>query len=251
MFRSNAHLQDNDSQADYYTHDSSAEYLSDGGAVAPSDVLPPTFSGPPAFQAALWRLFDITLAVMILVFALPALLLIGLALFVSDPGPLFFVHRRLGYRARPFGCIKFRTMRINGPDILQRHLASNHAARLEWQRTQKLRNDPRVTAVGRLVRKYSLDEFPQLINVIKGDMSIVGPRPIIDEEVSRYGRSFEYYCAVRPGLTGLWQVSGRSDTTYKQRVELDVAYVLRKTIGFDLILIARTIPAVAFARGSC
>ncbi|CDO35058.1 Exopolysaccharide production protein exoY [Novosphingobium sp. KN65.2] len=198
----------------------------------------------------LWRLFDIVVAVALLVFALPFLVLLSAVLLVSDPGPLFYRHRRIGFRGRYFDCIKFRTMKVNGDAILAAHLRRNAAARQEWNATRKLRNDPRVTGIGALVRKLSLDEFPQLINVLRGEMSIVGPRPIVEAEVERYGRHFEHYCFVPPGLTGLWQTSGRSDTSYQQRVSLDVAYVSRKGLLLDTWLICKTVPTVMLARGS-
>ncbi|WP_245828907.1 sugar transferase [Novosphingobium mathurense] len=198
----------------------------------------------------LWRLFDIVVAIALLVFALPFLVLLSAVLLVSDPGPLFYRHRRIGFRGRYFDCIKFRTMKVNGDAILAAHLRRNAAARQEWNATRKLRNDPRVTGIGALVRKLSLDEFPQLINVLRGEMSIVGPRPIVEAEVERYGRHFEHYCFVRPGLTGLWQTSGRSDTSYQQRVSLDVAYVSRKGLLLDTWLICKTVPTVMLARGS-
>jgi len=198
----------------------------------------------------LWRAFDIVGSAAILVMVLPFLLVLSVVMFVSDPGPLLFVHRRIGHRGHSFGCLKFRTMKVNGDEILRDHLAGSHVARREWAETQKLRDDPRVTSVGLLVRKLSLDEFPQLVNVLRGDMSLVGPRPIVEAEVHRYGRFFEHYCMVKPGLTGLWQISGRNDTSYRERVELDVEYVGRKSLTYDVMLMIKTIPAVLFARGS-
>lgn len=197
-----------------------------------------------------WRLFDIAAAIAILVMVLPLLAVLAIVLYLSDPGPLFYRHRRIGFRGRYFHCLKFRTMRMNGDAILREHLQRCPAARKEWEETHKLRVDPRVTSVGAIVRKLSLDEFPQLINVLLGDMSIVGPRPIVEAEVPRYGRHFEHYCLVRPGLTGLWQTSGRNDTSYQQRVRLDVSYVERKSLLLDIRLIFRTVPAVLLARGS-
>lgn len=205
---------------------------------------------PSALQHSVWRLFDILIALAILVVIAPFLLLLAVLLFVNDPGPIFYAHRRVGYRGRFFPCLKFRTMRCDGEAILQRHLAANPAARREWEETFKLRDDPRVTVIGALLRKFSLDEFPQLFNVLAGQMSIVGPRPIVLSEVERYGRQFEVYCRVRPGLTGLWQISGRSDVSYTTRVRLDVDYVARKGLALDLWLLLRTIPAVACSRGA-
>lgn len=210
---------------------------------------------PPALQAgilrsAVWRLFDILTAGTILIVALPFLLCLALVLYIADPGPLFFVHRRIGHRGRPFGCIKFRSMKRDGDQLLRDYLDHNPQARREWAETHKLRRDPRITPIGAIVRRLSLDEFPQLWNVLRGDMSIVGPRPIVEAEIVRYGRFFEYYCLVKPGLTGLWQVSGRSDTSYRERVQLDVSYVLRKSLILDAWLLLKTVPAVVFSRGS-
>ncbi|WP_226633713.1 sugar transferase [Novosphingobium profundi] len=195
-------------------------------------------------------MFDILIAMAILVLIAPFLLLLTALLFLNDPGPVFYAHRRVGYRGRFFPCLKFRTMRIDGDAILQRYLAENPAAQQELAVTYKLRDDPRVTAVGAILRKFSLDEFPQLFNVLAGQMSIVGPRPVVLAEVERYGRQFEVYCRVRPGLTGLWQISGRSDVSYATRVRMDIDYVCRKGLALDLWLLFRTIPAVAFSRGA-
>lgn len=198
----------------------------------------------------MWRIFDVVVAAAILVMVLPFLAALSAVLYLTDPGPIFYRHRRLGFRGRYFECLKFRSMRVDGDAILRDHLRKCPAARREWEETHKLRHDPRVTPVGAVVRKLSLDEFPQLINVLRGEMSIVGPRPIVEAEVNRYGRHFEHYCRVRPGLTGLWQTSGRSDTSYQQRVRLDVAYVDRKSVLLDTWLIFKTVPAVMLARGS-
>lgn len=203
-----------------------------------------------AAEAVMWRLFDIVVAAAILLVVLPFLILLVAVLYASDPGPVFFRHRRIGYRGRYFNCLKFRSMKVDGDAVLREHLRNDPKARQEWEETQKLRADPRVTPIGAIVRKLSLDEFPQLINVLAGDMSIVGPRPIVENEVRRYGRHFEHYCRVRPGLTGLWQTSGRNDTSYQQRVDMDVSYVERKSLVLDTWLLCKTVPAVVFARGS-
>lgn len=201
-------------------------------------------------DAFLWRSFDVVVAWVLLVAVLPFLIVLSTFLYLNDPGPIFYRHRRLGFRGRYFNCIKFRTMKVDGDAILREHLRKCPAARSEWEETRKLRHDPRVTQVGAVMRKLSFDEFPQLINVLRGEMSIVGPRPIVEAEVGRYGRHFEHYCLVRPGLTGLWQTSGRNDTSYQQRVRLDVAYVARKGLLLDIWLIFKTVPAVVLARGS-
>ena len=229
---------------------------SEPSSAALADIRPHAASGilepqPTSLaNAVLWRAFDIVGSAAILIMVLPFLLVLALIMYVSDPGPLLFVHRRIGHRGKSFGCLKFRTMKVNGDEILREHLAESHVARREWAETQKLRDDPRVTSVGVLVRKLSLDEFPQLVNVFRGEMSLVGPRPIVEAEVHRYGRYFEHYCMVKPGLTGLWQISGRNDTSYRERVELDVEYVGRKSLTYDAMLMIKTIPAVLFARGS-
>lgn len=203
-----------------------------------------------ARETFMWRMFDVMVAAMILLIVFPFLIVLTLVLYASDPGPVLFRHRRLGHRGRYFQCLKFRTMKVDGDEILGDHLNRNPEALREWNATQKLRCDPRVTAVGAIVRKLSLDEFPQLFNVLAGDMSIVGPRPIVEMEVQRYGDNFEQYCLVRPGLTGVWQTSGRSDTSYEKRVDMDVSYVDRKSLVLDAWLLCKTVPAVLLARGS-
>jgi exopolysaccharide production protein ExoY len=141
-------------------------------------------------------------------------------------------------------------MRLDAAECLAAYLAANPAARLEWSTTQKLRCDPRVTPIGALLRKSSLDELPQLFNVLLGDMSLVGPRPIVQAEAARYGRYFAVYCSVKPGITGLWQVSGRSEVGYRRRVAMDVLYARRRCTGLDAQLLALTIPAVLFRKGA-
>lgn len=180
-------------------------------------------------------------------------LFIMLALLVRfgpQGGPVLFGHTRVGRGGREFRCYKFRTMAVDGDRVLAAHLASNAAARREWDETLKLRHDPRVTTIGQVLRKLSLDELPQLINVLAGDMSLVGPRPVVRAELSRYGRSASYYLRSRPGLTGLWQVSGRNDVSYRKRVAYDRYYVENWSLTQDVAIIARTIPVVCFARGS-
>jgi len=196
------------------------------------------------------RALDITIALLALVVFLPVFLGVALMVRRSSPGPVLFGHARVGFGGREFRCLKFRTMVTDGEAVLARHLRDNPAARAEWEATRKLARDPRVTPVGYALRKLSLDELPQLLNVLRGDMSIVGPRPVVAEELARYGRSARYYLAARPGLTGLWQVSGRNDVAYRRRVAFDRAYVGRWSLARDAAIIARTVPAVLFARGS-
>jgi exopolysaccharide production protein ExoY len=180
----------------------------------------------------------------------PLLLLIGMLVKLSDGGPAFYGHTRIGRGGRVFRCLKFRTMVTNGEAVLAAHFVANPAAAAEWAATRKLKDDPRVTRVGVVLRKLSIDELPQIINILRGDMSIVGPRPVVREELDHYGKSASFYLKSRPGLTGLWQVSGRNDVTYDQRVAFDRHYVENWSMVEDIKIIARTVPAVFLSRGS-
>lgn len=206
-------------------------------------------AGTPMLRPA-ERIFDIIIASLALLFTGPLLLVVALGVKLYDGGPALFSHTRIGRGARPFQCLKFRSMVVNAEERLTTLLTSDPAAAAEWARDHKLKSDPRITPLGDFLRRSSLDELPQLINVLRGDMSIVGPRPIVHAEVSRYGRRFEHYCAVRPGITGLWQVSGRNDTSYRRRVAMDAFYARNKTLGWDIKIILLTIPAVLLAKGS-
>jgi len=197
------------------------------------------------------RLLDTLLAACAILFLAPLLVLVAAMVYILDPGPIFFGHRRLGRDGRTFRCWKFRTMVVDSDARLAQLLAASPQARAEWARDHKLRNDPRITPIGNFLRKSSIDELPQLFNVLVGDMSLVGPRPIVRDEMDRYGRYFRDYCRVRPGITGLWQVSGRSDLSYRRRVALDVTYVRSKSLGLDLKIMFMTVPCVLGARGSC
>jgi len=196
------------------------------------------------------RVSDIIMASLALVFLSPVLLLLAITIRASDGGPAVFKHRRIGRNGQEFDCYKFRSMVRDADTRLKNLLENDSDARDEWMSTQKLETDPRITKFGKFLRRSSLDELPQLLNIIKGDMSIVGPRPIVRDEVEKYGEFFEHYCQVRPGLTGLWQVSGRSDTTYGERVALDVKYVTDWSYANDLRIIAKTIPAVLLSDGA-
>jgi exopolysaccharide production protein ExoY len=190
------------------------------------------------------RLTDIALAGFGIVLLSPLLLLCFAACLLSSPGPALFGHRRVGFQGKYFRCLKFRTMVINSDECLEDYLAQNPAAKAEWESTRKLRFDPRVTAIGSLLRKTSLDEIPQLFNVLQGDMSIVGPRPVTEDELARYSTSVRNYLVCRPGITGLWQVSGRSGTTYRKRVAFDSYYARHWSIFLDVKIIVATIPAL-------
>jgi exopolysaccharide production protein ExoY len=212
-------------------------------------LLQPKASG--ALQPIAKRVIDAALAAMLLVlFAVPML---ALALLVrADGGPAFFAHRRVGRGGMMFGCLKFRSMTVNADRALEAVLASDPAARAEWETSRKLRHDPRVTRIGKFLRATSLDELPQLINVLRGEMSLVGPRPVTASELAQfYGAAAEHYQLVRPGITGPWQVSGRSDTSYDRRVAMDVAYATRPSLLEDFRLLLRTPIAVLSRRGAC
>lgn len=193
---------------------------------------------------------NFALALVALVILLPVMLAVALAVFAQDGGPIVFAHRRIGRGGRYFRCLKFRSMAVDAEARLSDLLASDPAAREEWEKDHKLRNDPRVTKLGAFLRKTSLDELPQLFNVLKGEMSLVGPRPIVDAEVAKYGRRFTHYCAVKPGITGLWQVSGRNDVSYTARVAMDCIYARKRNVLMDGAIIAATVPAVLMRKGS-
>jgi undecaprenyl-phosphate galactose phosphotransferase len=184
-----------------------------------------------------------------LIILAPLLLLIAM-LVKLDGGPVLFGHTRIGRGGRSFKCLKFRSMVPDSQTVLARVLRDDPAAAAEWAQSFKLRRDPRVTRIGRVLRASSLDELPQLLNIIRLDMSLVGPRPIVAAEAARYGRDIVHYEAVRPGLTGLWQISGRSDTSYEERVRLDTEYVRAWSIWRDITIIVRTVPAVLRSRGA-
>lgn len=195
------------------------------------------------------RGFDVVFALTAILLLLPLVGLIALAIKLWDRGPVFYRHRRVGLNGAAFDCLKFRTMVVNGDEVLARHLATNSEAAREWEESRKLKQDPRVTPLGLSMRKTSIDELPQLINILKGEMSFVGPRPIVTAEVPKYGEVIGHYLRARPGLTGPWQISGRNDVTYETRVALDSDYVEGWTFRRDLTIIAKTVRVVMSARG--
>ena len=202
---------------------------------------PPRTKRPGALVS---RMLDLVLASFLLVLTLPLMLFCTLAVRLSGPGPVIFSQKRIGQFGEEFSCLKFRTMVQNAELAMPAVLEASAAAGFEWSATQKLTNDPRVTPVGRFLRRYCLDELPQILNVLAGQMSIVGPRPIVAAEVVRYGPYFHDYCSVRPGLTGLWQVSGKHLLPYQERVRLDAAYANSKSVRMDLVILCRTVPFV-------
>jgi exopolysaccharide production protein ExoY len=205
---------------------------------------------PHGSGGAVCRVFDIVVAVLAIIFTAPLLIAVAIAVKLADGGPALFGHQRMGLGGRPFRCLKFRSMLVDSDERLAAYLAIDPVALREWQRDQKLRCDPRVTPVGDFIRKSSLDELPQLFNVLRGEMSIVGPRPIVADEARRYGARYAWYCRVRPGITGFWQVSGRNNVSYRRRVAMDTLYAKNKSLGWDVKLVFLTVPAVLFAKGS-
>ncbi|MDE3079682.1 MAG: sugar transferase [Paracoccaceae bacterium] len=194
--------------------------------------------------------FDKLAALCGLVFFAPFMLAIAVILRFSERGPVLFAHERIGQNGRPFRCLKFRTMAVDADDRLAELLRTDPAARAEWETSRKLSADPRVTSLGALLRRTSLDELPQFWNVLRGQMSMVGPRPVTAAELHHYQDRIDYYLAVRPGLTGAWQVGGRSTTTYAERVEMDVDYVRNWTFWRDMRIVLRTVAVVLHGKGA-
>jgi Undecaprenyl-phosphate galactose phosphotransferase WbaP len=195
------------------------------------------------------RVFDIVVASLLVVTLWPLLFVIAL-MVRRDGGPATYGHVRIGRGGVAFNCLKFRSMVPDSDAVLRELLIRDPVARAEWDREFKLKDDVRITAIGRRLRKTSLDELPQLFNVIKGDMSLVGPRPIVREELGRYGENASWYLMAKPGMTGLWQVSGRNDVDYSTRVSLDVAYVKKLSLRRDLWILLRTVSVVLRGSGA-
>lgn len=196
------------------------------------------------------RAFDIFASAAGLIVLSPAFLAVAAFIKLTDRGNVFFGHKRVGRQGRSFKCWKFRTMVPNANEVLVEHLAANPEAEKEWLETQKLTNDPRITGIGEILRKTSLDEIPQLWNVLIGEMSLIGPRPIVRSELDRYGKDRRFYLLVRPGISGLWQVSGRSNTTYERRVELDRLYLENWSYKQDMTILFKTPMAVLKSEGA-
>lgn len=194
--------------------------------------------------------FDMALAICGTLLILPVLFILALLVLADSRGPVLFVHRRIGKNGREFPCYKFRTMVPDADKVLTKYLAENALAREEWERSFKLTDDPRVTRLGAFLRKTSLDELPQVFNVLKGEMSLVGPRPIVRAEVEKYGEHICEYYMVRPGITGMWQTSGRSDTTYEERVAMDTWYVRNWSLWIDVKYLIKTFSAVVQKKGA-
>jgi exopolysaccharide production protein ExoY len=210
----------------------------------------PSESIPLPVGGRIKRITDVVVSVFLCLLFSPLLLGTALTIKVLEGGPVLFAHRRIGFDRKQFYCWKFRTMVPQADQLLTDYLASDEKAAAEWVRSRKLKDDPRVTRLGKVLRETSLDELPQLLNVIKGDMSLVGPRPIVPNEAIKYGRRLQKYAAARPGMTGLWQVSGRSELSFRRRVALDVNYVTRYSFAGDVAIALRTFPAVILRIGS-
>ena len=237
------------------------EYLPTAEVFPVLDAVPIAFDGVgglemvnqnrmEAIRVEKW-LLDKFLAVMAFVFLLPFFIIVPLLVKLTSRGPVFYRQERLGRKGKRIRVWKFRSMYEDADERLERLLASDPERRAEWEANFKLKDDPRVTPLGRFLRKASIDEFPQLFNVFVGDMALVGPRPIVEREVPLYGAAYETFASVKPGVTGLWQVSGRSDTNYERRVALDAYYVLNWSPWMDIWILFRTIGAVCRMKGAC
>ncbi|PNG24756.1 sugar transferase [Methylocella silvestris] len=197
------------------------------------------------------RYFDVLVTGFIVIVLAPVFILLSIALKCTDKGPLLYKHPRIGRDGREFNCFKFRTMAVDSETRLKLLLDRDPHARAEWAKDRKLKNDPRVTPFRLILRRFSADELPQLINVLRGDMSLVGPRPVVTEELERYGDNVALYFLSRPGITGIWQVSGRSNCSYEHRVALDAHYVRNWTFANDLLILLNTVGAVIGRKGAC
>ena len=213
--------------------------------------LPPRQPLAPPRQAWALRALDLVGACAALVLLSPVLVAVALAIKVFDPGPLLFAHSRVGQGGRTFHCLKFRSMTVDAGERLARLLETDPAARAEWAETHKLRLDPRITPIGRFLRRSCLDELPQLINVLRGEMSLVGPRPITAAEATRYGRHFPVYCSLKPGITGQWQVKRQDRTSYRRRVAFDLAYARSQSVPLNVGILLLTVPSVLRGQGAC
>lgn len=197
------------------------------------------------------RLFDIFFSLFVLIAASPIFIILTLFIRLTSKGKAFYSQERIGRGGAPFKCYKFRTMHLDAEKRLNDLLSTNPEMKKEWEEKHKLTNDPRVTKMGKFLRKTSLDELPQFFNVLKGDLSVVGPRPVVYEEIQRhYGAKAYKILSIRPGLTCIWQISGRSDTSYQRRIQLDEQYVDRRSLLFDLLLIIKTIPKMISSKGA-
>jgi lipopolysaccharide/colanic/teichoic acid biosynthesis glycosyltransferase len=193
------------------------------------------------FRHVAKRLFDIVFSLSVLLICAPIYLILAGAIVVTSAGSIFYIQERVGKHHQHFGCIKFRTMIPDADLLLQEMMVQSDSLRQEFSENFKLKQDPRITKIGKFLRVTNLDEFPQFINVLKGEMSVVGPRPLVPEELERYGKNIDRVLTIRPGITGLWQVSGRNDLPYDQRIQIDVHYVNNQSFWLDLRIVVKTI----------
>ena len=226
-----------------------------GSPRIPFEVISKEASSLPALEIirsqsrygrTLKRIGDVFFSLLVLTIGSPIFILIGILVKLSSPGSVFYIQKRVGRNYREFGCIKFRTMYKNADELLPNLLEKYPLMRKEFEKDFKLRHDPRITKLGRFLRRSSLDELPQFFNVLKGEMSVVGPRPIVSNEINKYSLFMEEVIAVRPGLTGLWQVSGRNNLSYKKRVQLDLVYARNRNFLLDLEIILLTVGVLLF-----
>ena len=205
----------------------------------------------PIKHSVIKRTFDILFSLSCVVLTAPIMLFIALAVRLFSKGQVVYAHERIGRGGKPFKCYKFRTMYPDADERLKMLLEQHPSLREEWEASHKLKNDPRVTPIGKFLRSTSLDEFPQFINVLKGDLSVVGPRPVVRAEINKHIRhKATKILSVRPGITGLWQVSGRSDTSYEKRIALDERYVDEVSLLMDVKIILKTLPAMVSSKGA-
>lgn len=209
----------------------------------------PRLDGAQLIRAATKRAADILGALLLIIVLAPVLAILAVAV-AGSRGPILYSQKRVGRNGTEFRCYKFRSMVCDAEAVLRELLAKDPQARAEWAQDYKLKNDPRITRVGAFLRKTSLDELPQLFNVLKGDMSLVGPRPVVRDEIGRYGKAAALYLSVRPGMTGLWQVSGRNDIRYRRRVAMDTYYVRSWSLWLDIAILLMTVRVVLMRRGA-
>lgn len=230
------------------TIDLTGRSMADTESEISSVIIARSVDAPPVLRRH--RCLDIVVASLGLITAMPIFATVAVVNLASPHGSVFYRQKRLGRDGQPFECLKFRSMHSDADVRLEHLLATDEAFRAAWERDHKAKHDPRVTRVGRVLRKTSLDEMPQLINVLRGEMSMVGPRPIVPEEAVRYGEAMSTVLSVKPGITGLWQVSGRNNLPYPERVALDLDYVRRKSLPLDVGILARTVVCVLTGHGA-
>ena len=193
------------------------------------------------------RIADIIGGIIGLILLSPVFLILAICIKIDSKGPVIFAHKRIGKNGKEFNMYKFRSMYENAEEMIENF---NEEQKIEWQENFKLDNDPRITKVGRLLRKTSLDELPQIVNIIKGDLSIIGPRPIVDEELKKYGDNKEKFLSITPGLTGYWQANGRSNTTYEERMQMELYYIDNQSLLLDIKIFFKTIVSVIKKEGA-